>query len=192
MSNGLFVTFPVAGYSTKNITSFFGKRDTANLPKGASSYHEGIDIAAPAGTGVLAALSGKVSYTGNSSAKGNYIIVDHGNGVQSEYAHLNNIGVRGGQSVVAGTQIGTVGSTGISSGNHLDFRIKVNGSYVDPTTYKPTAAQTGNAGLNGLLAGIGAGGQQMNNINIDGIIDAIKQNWYLVAGGILVIAILTR
>ena len=112
--------------------------------------------------------------------------------MQSEYAHLNNIGVRGGQSVVAGTQIGTVGSTGISSGNHLDFRIKVNGSYVDPTTYKPTAAQTGNAGLNGLLAGIGAGGKQMNNINIDGIIDAIKQNWYIVAGGILVIAILTR
>lgn len=48
MSNGLFVTFPVAGYSTKNITSFFGKRDTSKLPDGASSYHEGIDIAAPA------------------------------------------------------------------------------------------------------------------------------------------------
>ena len=60
-----------------------------------------------------------------------------------------------------------------------------------PKIAKPTAAQTGNAGLNGLLAGIGAG-KQMNNINIDGILDAIKQNWYLVAGGILVIAILTR
>lgn len=190
MSNGLFVTYPVAGGG--KITSPFGKRDTSTLPKGASSYHEGIDIAAAAGTGVLAAMSGKVSYTGNSKAKGNYIIVDHGNGVQSEYAHLNSIGVRGGQAVTAGSKIGTVGSTGISSGAHLDFRIKVNGSYVDPAKYKPSALQTGNAGINGLLAGVGAGGNTMNNINLDGVLDAVKQNWYLVAGGIIVIAILTK
>lgn len=185
-------TFPVAGKSTNNITSPFGKRDTSKLPAGASSYHEGIDIAAAAGTSVLAALSGKVSYTGNSSAKGNYIIMDHGNGVQSEYAHLNSIGVRGGQTVAAGAKIGTVGSTGISTGAHLDFRIKQNGSYIDPLKFKGTVSSTGSAGINGLLAGVGAGGNQMNNINIDGILEAVKQNWYIVAGGIVLIAILTK
>lgn len=180
-------TFPVSGYSTNNITSNFGYRNTSGLPDGASKYHEGIDIAAPKGTGVLAALSGKVAYTGNSSAKGNYIIIDHGTGLQTEYAHLNSIDVRGGQNVAAGQQIGTVGSTGISSGNHLDFRMKENGTYIDPLKFSGTGSSAGVAALNGLL-----GERGMNNFNLDGILNAIKDNWLLVAGGLILIAILTK
>ena len=178
-------TFPVSGYSTNNITSNFGYRNTSGLPDGASKYHEGIDIAAPKGTGVLAALSGKVAYTGNSSAKGNYIIIDHGTGLQTEYAH--SIDVRGGQNVAAGQQIGTVGSTGISSGNHLDFRMKENGTYIDPLKFSGTGSSAGVAALNGLL-----GERGMNNFNLDGILNAIKDNWLLVAGGLILIAILTK
>lgn len=180
-------TFPVSGYDTNNITSKFGYRDTTGLPAGASKYHEGIDIAAPKGTGVLAALSGKVAYTGNNSAKGNYIIVDHGSGLQTEYAHLNNIGVRGGQTVVAGQQIGTVGSTGKSTGNHLDFRIKENGTYVDPLKFSGIGSSAGMAALNEIL-----GEKGMNNFNADNILNAIKDNWLLIAGGLILIAILTK
>lgn len=185
-------TFPVEGKGTNNITSPFGQRDTSKLPKGASSYHEGIDIAAPAGTGVLAALAGKVSYTGNSRAKGNYIIVDHGGGLQTEYSHLNSIGVRSGQPVAAGSKIGTVGSTGISSGNHLDFRMKLNGVYMDPLKFGGTTTSAGSSALDEILGSIGAGGKQMNSINIDGILDVLKKNWYLVAGGLIVFALLTK
>ena len=180
-------TFPVAGYGVNDITSIFGHRDTSGLPAGASKYHEGIDIAAPKGTGVLAALPGKVAYTGNSSAKGNYIIVDHGTGLQTEYAHLNSIGVRGGQNVAAGQQIGTVGSTGISSGNHLDFRMKENGTYIDPLKFSGTGSSAGVAAINELL-----GEKGMNNFNADNILNAIKENWLLVAGGLILIAILTK
>ena len=180
-------TFPVSGYSTNNITSKFGYRNTSGLPDGASKYHEGIDIAAPKGTGVLAALSGKVAYTGNSSAKGNYIIIDHGTGLQTEYVHLNSIDVRGGQNVAAGQQIGTVGSTGISSGNHLDFRMKENGTYVDPLKFSGTGSSAGVAAINEILEEKG-----MNNFNADNILNAIKENWLLVAGGLILIAILTK
>lgn len=180
-------TFPVSGYSTNNITSNFGYRNTSGLPDGASKYHEGIDIAAPKGTGVLAALSGKVAYTGNSSAKGNYIIIDHGTGLQTEYAHLNSIDVRGGQNVAAGQQIGTVGSTGISSGNHLDFRMKENGTYIDPLKFSGTGSSAGMAAINEIL-----GEKGMNNFNADNILNAIKENWLLVAGGLILIAILTK
>ena len=95
--------------------------------------------------------------------------------------------MRGGQNVAAGQQIGTVGSTGISSGNHLDFRMKENGTYIDPLKFSGTGSSAGVAALNGLL-----GERGMNNFNLDGILNAIKDNWLLVAGGLILIAILTK
>ena len=174
------------------MSSGFGQRDTTKLPKGASSYHEGIDIAAPKGTGVLSALAGRVLNTGNTSARGNYITVDHGGGLVTEYEHLNSIGVRAGQQVAAGQQIGTVGSTGKSTGNHLDFRIKENGKYVDPQKWQGRGASSGMAAIAGQLEERGLG--SLLNINLDGeaILEAIKANWLLVAGGLLLIAVLTK
>lgn len=183
--------WPVAG-SGGRVSSPFGIRDTKNLPAGASRNHLGIDIAAPKGTGVLSALSGRVLTTGNSSARGNYITVDHGGGVVTEYEHLNSIGVRAGQQVGAGEQIGTVGSTGKSTGNHLDFRIKENGKYVDPQKWQGRGASSGMAAIAGQLEERGLGNLLNINLNGEAILEAIKANWLLVAGGLLLIAVLTK
>lgn len=190
MSSGAYV-WPVAG-SGGRVSSPFGIRDTKNLPAGASRNHLGIDIAAPKGTGVLSALAGRVLNTGNSSARGNYITVDHGGGVVTEYEHLNSIGVRAGQQVGAGEQIGTVGSTGNSTGNHLEFRIKQNGKYVDPQKWQGRGASSGVAAVAGELEQRGLGG--LLNFSFDGeaVTEAIKDNWILITGGILLIAILTK
>lgn len=118
---------------TGTVTSSFGYRSAPTA--GASTYHEGIDIAAPAGTEVCAADGGKVTKAGWSDAKGWHVVILHGNGRYTEYAHLNEYYFQKGEYIHAGQQLGTVGSTGISTGPHLDFRVKENGNYVDPAPY---------------------------------------------------------
>lgn len=117
------------------ITSYFGYRDAPTA--GASSYHEGIDIAAYSGAPVYAADGGKVIQAGDAGGSGNMITLDHGKGVQTAYMHLKNGGilVRVGQKVSRGQKIGLMGSTGISTGVHLDFRVIINGKKVDPLKY---------------------------------------------------------
>lgn len=116
-----------------DITSGFGWR---NAPAaGASSFHQGIDIAVPYGTPVVAANSGVVSFTGYYGGFGLFIVVDHGNGLSSSYAHLSDIAVSPGESVAAGQVIGYVGSTGVSTGPHLDFRIYVDGVAENPLNW---------------------------------------------------------
>lgn len=116
------------------ITSGFGNR--GYVTPGASSYHQGIDIGAEMGTKVVAADGGVVTFAGNDgSGYGNYIIVTHDNGTQTYYGHLSGIGVRKGQRVSQSQPIGNVGSTGISTGPHLHFAMKINGSFVDPSKY---------------------------------------------------------
>lgn len=112
------------------ITSGFGPR-RAPLP-GASSFHPAIDIAAPTGTPVHAAAGGVVITAGRLGGLGNVVIVDHGGGTISEYGHLSAIMAQRGQRVGQGDVIGEVGSTGISTGPHLDYRVRVGGKYVDP------------------------------------------------------------
>lgn len=96
--------------------------------------HEGIDIAAPYGTPIRAAAGGTVIFAGWMGGYGNLVIIDHGNGLATAYAHQSSIYVGGG-SVAQGQAIGAVGSTGSSTGNHLHFEVRVNGAAVDPMGY---------------------------------------------------------
>ena len=97
--------------------------------------HHGIDIAAPEGTTVKATREGDVSYVGWHDIYGNVIIIDHGSGMQSVYGHLSGLSVKVGWPVLTGGTIGSCGSTGKSSGPHLHFEIRKNGTTVDPVNY---------------------------------------------------------
>ncbi len=110
--------------------------------EGASSNHKAIDIAAAAGTPVKAVMSGTVTAvaTGYNGGYGNTVEITHPNGLVTKYHHMLDGSVDGvsvGQEVSAGTQIGQVGSTGISTGPHLDFQVVKDGNYVDPRNYIP-------------------------------------------------------
>ena len=97
--------------------------------------HEGIDIAAATGTPIWAAAAGTVIYAGWLGGYGNLVVVDHGNGLATAYAHASAILVSVGQSVAQGETVALVGSTGNSSGPHLHFEVRVNGTAVDPLLY---------------------------------------------------------
>ena len=117
------------------ITSRYGYR---RLWVAGSNFHNGIDLAAPAGTPVYAAKSGRVIYAGWGYYYGRYIRIDHGGGVETRYAHLSRIAVRPGQYVKRGQVIGYVGASGRGAyGVHLHFEIRVGGRTVNPRTYLP-------------------------------------------------------
>lgn len=118
-----------------HITSYFGKRPQP-IP-GASTYHQAIDIAAPAGTDILAADGGTIIHAGWYGTGGNSVIIKHKDGLETHYYHMldNSIRVKKGQKVSKGQHIGDVGSSGNSSGNHLHFGVKSNGKFVNPLKY---------------------------------------------------------
>ncbi len=97
-----------------------------------SGVHTGLDFAGPSGTPILAAASGTVVSTGYEGAYGNQVVIDHGDGYQTTYAHLAGIGVSVGEKVSTGDRIGTRGSTGNSTGAHLHFEVTKNGKFIDP------------------------------------------------------------
>lgn len=115
------------------MSSPFGFRTAPTA--GASSYHQGVDLAAPANTPVYASRSGIVTTTTYSNSAGYYVTINHGDGFSSIYMHLNNYVVSAGQAVSAGQLIGYVGRTGIATGYHLHFGIAYNGAYVNPCAY---------------------------------------------------------
>ena len=119
--------------SSSRITSSFGDRESPT--EGASTNHKGIDIGASSGSSVIAAASGTVVISTYSASAGNYVMISHGAGVYSVYMHMSSISVSSGEEVSAGQTIGAVGSTGYSTGPHLHFGIRVNGSYVNPLSY---------------------------------------------------------
>lgn len=102
---------------------------------GVKQFHNGIDFAAPGGSPILAAQSGTVIAAAYSSTMGNYIMINHGGGVITIYMHASALYVSAGQTVTKGQKIATVGRTGRSTGNHLHFSVRVNGSYVSPWSY---------------------------------------------------------
>lgn len=129
-SGGVF-TWPCP--SSTRVTSDYGSRISPT--GGASSNHKGIDIGAAGGADIVAAAAGTVKAATYSSAAGNYVMIDHGGGVYTVYMHASSLNVSAGQSVSAGQVIAKVGSTGISTGNHLHFGVSLNGSYVSPWSY---------------------------------------------------------
>ena len=125
--NGFF-THPCPGYSYQS--SYFGEvRDFDPVP------HKGHDYAAPAGTPTYAAAAGRVTIAGWSSSAGNWVVIDHGNGLVTKYMHHSALCVTAGQYVEKGQQIGAVGTTGYSTGNHLHFQVELNGVAVNPDLY---------------------------------------------------------
>lgn len=105
------------------------------LRSGVWQHHWGIDIAAPAGTPVVASAAGTVRYTGWYGGYGSLVYLDHGQGWTTLYSHLGRIDVRGGQHVDQGTIIAAVGSNGRSTGPHLHFEIRHRNRPVDPLRY---------------------------------------------------------
>jgi len=126
--NGDLFIWPATG----RLTSPFGFRRSPFT--GARQFHGGIDIAAPRGTPVRAAMAGRVARVGYNNILGNYIILNHHSGFRTLYAHLHVVRVRPGANVATGERIGDVGSTGLSTGPHLHFEVHRNGVRVNPRT----------------------------------------------------------
>lgn len=104
---------------------------------GTVRFHSGLDIDAPAGDLVWAAAGGEVIFSGWRDGYGHTVIVDHGGGYTSLYAHFATLLVSEGQSVSAGTHVGTSGMTGTATGEHVHFEIRINGETVNPRPYLP-------------------------------------------------------
>lgn len=128
---GLTMQFPAPSMTRKS--SNFGYR--IHPIKHTKRLHAGVDLAAPGGSPIVAAMSGRVILARAGSGYGNYIIVDHGNGYATLYAHCSKLLVKKGQSVSRGQKIAKVGSTGASTGNHLHFEVRVKGTPVNPAPY---------------------------------------------------------
>jgi len=121
--------WPLSGF---RITTYFGQRGVFQR------FHTGIDLAAPHGTPIVAARSGQVRVAGWSSVGyGFHVVLDHGGGLETLYAHMSRIAVRPGEWVEGGQVIGYVGSTGWSTGPHLHFEVRVNGVARNPLAYLP-------------------------------------------------------
>ena len=126
--NGISISNPLKASAL--ITSRFGERSSSR-----SSSHTGLDLATSLGTSIYPIASGTVVTASYQGSYGNMIVIDHGNGVQSYYAHCNSINVGVGSSVTTDTIIGTVGSTGNSTGPHLHLEIRINGVAYNPQNY---------------------------------------------------------
>ena len=102
---------------------------------GVEKFHNGVDMAAPGGSPILAAYDGEVIGAGYNSSMGNYIMINHGGGLITIYMHASALYVSTGEMVGRGEKIAAVGTTGRSTGNHLHFGVRLNGDYVSPWNY---------------------------------------------------------
>lgn len=124
-----------AGYTHfDNMSSSYG--DRINPISGNSQFHAGVDIAVPEGTPVFPAGNGKVVFAGAQRGYGNIVIVDHGNGYTTRYAHNSKLLVSEGEQINTRTVIAESGSTGNSTGPHLHFEVRKDGVPIDPTTVR--------------------------------------------------------
>ncbi len=125
------LTWPCPSYT--RISSPYGWRIHPTL--GVNKYHNGVDMAAPKGTDILAAYSGEVVAAAYNSTMGNYVLMNHGNGLYTIYMHASKLCVTEGEIIIEGEKIAEVGSTGRSTGPHLHFGVRKDGEYVDPMGY---------------------------------------------------------
>jgi len=121
------------GIVAGRLTSSFGIR--VHPVSGSKIFHKGIDIGSARGNPVYAYAAGTVVYAGWNAGYGNFVAIDHGNGMVTSYGHLSAIYVSVGQHVSARQRIGAVGSTGVSTGPHLHFEVMVNGEWRNPLNY---------------------------------------------------------
>ena len=128
-SSGMIWPMP----SSRYISSGYGYRGVV-MP-GAGTFHHGIDIAVNAGAPIVAAKAGTVISASYHYSMGNHVIIDHGGGIYTVYMHASKLLVSVGQNVSQGQNIALVGSTGMSTGPHLHFSVKLNGQYVNPMNY---------------------------------------------------------
>lgn len=117
----------------KRISDDYGWRNHPTL--GVRKFHNGVDFAAAGGTPIYAAYKGTVVGAAYNSSMGNYVMINHGNGLYTIYMHASKLYVSTGQSVSTGDKIAAVGTTGRSTGNHLHFGVRLNGEYVSPWNY---------------------------------------------------------
>lgn len=127
---GMFA-WPAPSYT--RISDDYGNRLHPIL--GVTQFHNGVDMAAPGGSPILAAYNGTVVAAAYSSSMGNYIMIDHGDNLFTIYMHASALYVSKGAEVVKGQKIAAVGTTGRSTGNHLHFSVRLNGNYVNPWGY---------------------------------------------------------
>ena len=123
--------WPIQG----SLTSSYGWR--IHPMTGQQAFHDGLDIAAGSGTPIGAAAGGTVKYAGWLGGYGRLVIIDHGDGLETRYAHMSSINVSKGQVVSAGHTIGYVGQTGDATGPHVHFEIRKNGRTLNPRDYLP-------------------------------------------------------
>lgn len=123
--------FPLATYT--RISDNYGNRIHPTL--GVQQFHNGVDFAAPSGTAIYAAYDGTVVAAAYNATMGNYVMINHGDGLYTIYMHASALYVSSGAKVSRGDTIAAVGSTGRSTGNHLHFSVRLNGSYVSPWNY---------------------------------------------------------
>lgn len=123
--------WPAPSYT--RISDDYGNRIHPTL--GVQQFHNGVDMAAPNGSPILAAESGTVVAATYNATMGNYIMINHGNGLYTIYMHASALYVSAGQKVTRGQKIAAVGSTGRSTGPHLHFSVRQNGSYVNPWNF---------------------------------------------------------
>lgn len=129
--SGSTFTWPLPGYS--RISCVYGMR--VHPVTGVYKMHTGVDLPAATGTKIIAAQSGTVLIAGYSAAWGNYVVINHGGGLSTLYAHMSKLGTSVGATVTAGQKIGEVGSTGYSTGPHLHFEVRKNGGTVNPMSF---------------------------------------------------------
>ncbi len=127
---GMFA-WPAPSYT--RISDDYGNRQHPIL--GVTRFHNGVDMAAPGGSPILAAYNGTVVAAAYNASMGNYVMIDHGDNLFTIYMHASALYVSKGQEVVKGQKIAAVGTTGRSTGNHLHFSVRLNGNYVSPWGY---------------------------------------------------------
>jgi murein DD-endopeptidase MepM/ murein hydrolase activator NlpD len=129
MALGELFKYPIRG----RLTSPFGWR---NDPiSGVRRYHNAVDLAAPQGTRINAAQDGTITKVGYNATYGNFVIIDHGGGYQTMYAHMHRVSVKRGARISQGNKIGEVGTTGYSTGPHLHFSIYKNNKPINPLEF---------------------------------------------------------